>query len=231
MHAFELSAAQIANALRSPLPNVEKHWPSLRLALSNQGIKFDSGVVAALATIGAEVRRFEPINEYGGDSYFKRMYDPEGARPKVAAALGNINPGDGVKFHGRGFIQLTGRANYAFMSKRLKINLLANPELANKEPHASAIFAEYLKGHGVDVWAQKAWTAKAAKCAFCENNGLKAIKIGESTKMVVPFVTDPMCSDCAWKTSRRKVNGGLNGYKEYKSAIDQLRKILDAHRI
>ena len=36
------------------------------------------------------------------------MYDKDGERPKVAKDLGNTKKGDGVRFHGRGYIQLHG---------------------------------------------------------------------------------------------------------------------------
>jgi predicted chitinase len=36
------------------------------------------------------------------------MYDINGRRPAKALKLGNVNPGDGVRFHGRGYVQLTG---------------------------------------------------------------------------------------------------------------------------
>jgi len=54
-----------------------------------------------------------PIIEYGGAAYFTRMYDPAGLRPAVAMQLGNTEVGDGCRFCGRGYVQLTGRANYA----------------------------------------------------------------------------------------------------------------------
>ena len=48
-----------------------------------------SWVAYALATTFHETAAtMQPVMEYGGPAYFKRMYDPEGARPKVAKALG-----------------------------------------------------------------------------------------------------------------------------------------------
>ena len=44
--------------------------------------------------------------------------------------LGNTQPGDGVRFKGRGLIQLTGRANYSRIGRELDLNLVDHPELA-----------------------------------------------------------------------------------------------------
>ncbi len=48
--------------------------------------------------------------------------------------LGNVEAGDGVKFKGRGLMQLTGRSNYERYSKYIDINLLDNPERLSDEP-------------------------------------------------------------------------------------------------
>jgi putative chitinase len=44
--------------------------------------------------------------------------------------MGNVKPGDGYAFRGRGMLQLTGRSNYEAADKRLGIGLDTNPELA-----------------------------------------------------------------------------------------------------
>ncbi|MEG3920368.1 peptidoglycan-binding protein [Microcoleus sp. POL10_C6] len=44
--------------------------------------------------------------------------------------LGNTEPGDGPRFKGRGFVQITGRRNYESWSEKLGINLVDNPEKA-----------------------------------------------------------------------------------------------------
>lgn len=75
-------------------------------------------------------KKMQPINEYGSNRYFFEMYSKNGDRPKVAARLGNTEDGDGVRFHGRGFVQLTGRRNYQDMSNRLGVDLVGKPELA-----------------------------------------------------------------------------------------------------
>jgi hypothetical protein len=45
-------------------------------------------------------------------------------------SLGNTEPGDGPRFRGRGFVQLTGRKNYKLYSDLLDVDLVANPDLA-----------------------------------------------------------------------------------------------------
>jgi len=73
----------------------------------------------------------QPVKEYGGEAYFKRMYDINGERPGVARSLGNLSPGDGVKYAGRGYVQLTGKTNYE------KYGLAGRPDDAML-PHEAA---------------------------------------------------------------------------------------------
>ncbi len=95
--------------------------------------KDDRWLAYALATAHHEVdRKMQPIKEYGGARYFFRMYDKDGERPHVARRLGNIASGDGALFHGRGFVQLTGRANYADWQNRLGVDLTSSQSAADR---------------------------------------------------------------------------------------------------
>jgi len=70
---------------------------------------------------------FEPIHEFGGSAYFNKCYGPS---TKVGKVLGNTKAGDGALFHGRGYVQLTGRANYHRAAKLTGEKLLDDPDRA-----------------------------------------------------------------------------------------------------
>lgn len=88
-----------------------------------------------------------PIKEKGGTAYFARMYDIRGERPAKARELGNVNPGDGAVYCGRGYLQLTGRSNYRRATSRLRdlgmlpmmTDLEKTPDLAMDPDIAAAI--------------------------------------------------------------------------------------------
>lgn len=62
--------------------------------------------------------------------YFTRMYDIQGQRPAKARELGNLSPGDGAKYPGRGYPQLTGRNNYRRAGDAIGVDLVNHPERA-----------------------------------------------------------------------------------------------------
>ena len=90
-----------------------------------------------IATAAHETdQTMQPITEYGGRKYFEK-YDTG----KLAKALGNTPQadGDGYIYRGRGYVQLTGRANYAKAGEWLKLDLLHKPDLALQPSVAAQI--------------------------------------------------------------------------------------------
>lgn len=59
--------------------------------------------------------------------------------------LGNCNSGDGVRFKGRGFVQITGRRNYTNWSDKLAIDLVSRPEKASVPATAAIILVRGMR--------------------------------------------------------------------------------------
>ena len=100
-------------------------------------------LVALLSQVAHETLDFRHMAEIGTSNDFKK-YDPAHS-PSKAKLLGNIKPGDGEKYKGRGFIQLTGRYNYAKAGEALGLPLEQNPELVEKPEVAAKVAIWYWK--------------------------------------------------------------------------------------
>ncbi|OOF83137.1 calcium-binding protein [Rodentibacter ratti] len=85
---------------------------------------------------------FEPVTERGDRAYFNK-YDPVLAntpkRKQIAIDMENTKEGDGYKYRGRGYVQLTWRKNYRKSGEYLNKDLVKNPELALDQKNATKI--------------------------------------------------------------------------------------------
>lgn len=88
-----------------------------------------------LATAKHESANFKFLKEIWGPTAAQRGYEGRDD-------LGNSVKGDGKRFMGRGFVQITGRRNYADWSKRLGIDLLSKPSTAEDITIAARIIVE-----------------------------------------------------------------------------------------
>jgi predicted chitinase len=93
-----------------------------------------------LAQSAHETLNFTRMREAGTPEYFTKKYEQH---RKTARILGNKVRGDGERYKGRGFIQLTGRDNYTRAGKALGLPLEANPELAAQPDNAAKIAVWY----------------------------------------------------------------------------------------
>lgn len=96
-----------------------------------------------MGQVAHETLGFQRLVEVGNKEYFNR-YDPKYS-PQKAKILGNVKPGDGLRYKGRGFIQITGRHNYQVAGKALGIDLESNPKLASNPEVAAKIAVWYWK--------------------------------------------------------------------------------------
>lgn len=114
---------------------------------------------------------------------FKKYFTPESAaeyqrKPEKIANIvyanrmgnGNQASGDGYKFRGRGFIQLTGKTNYQAFDKTVEDNIEANPDLvATKYPLLSA--AWFWSKNGLNTIADQGNTTEVVTKITKKVNG------------------------------------------------------------
>lgn len=109
-----------------------------------------------LAQACLETDYFKTLREYWGPTKTQAGY--EGRKD-----LGNVVAGDGKRFMGRGIFQLTGRANYASYGKRLGIDLLKEPQLAERPDISLRIAAMYWNDKGLNAYADRGDTAAISR--------------------------------------------------------------------
>jgi putative chitinase len=138
----------------TPVGNITTNLPFVLSALDSFNLGDKDMVLMALGTIRAETGSFKPISE--GISKFNTT--PGGHpfdRYDNRKDLGNQGPPDGASFKGRGFVQLTGRANYTKFSAELGLGnqLVTNPDLGNDPTIAGRLLAVFLKDKETQIRA------------------------------------------------------------------------------
>lgn len=114
--------------------------------LPKYGITSPQRVAAFLGQIAVESGELKYDKELPSKYNKKNPKDknePIGTLYEGRKTLGNVVAGDGPKYIGRGILQLTGRANYADMSKKIGVDILNNPELACSPDVSTQIACQY----------------------------------------------------------------------------------------
>ena len=122
----------------STKPNRDKYLPFLNKYWDVFKVNTPDRQAAFLAQVGHESGQLKYAEEVASGRAYEGRKD-----------LGNVNPGDGMKFKGRGLIQVTGRANYKLFDEWLHKNnyltinqsIIDNPELVSSNPEIAVLSA------------------------------------------------------------------------------------------
>lgn len=153
------------HAVASPRPQsatiIAAIWPHLPGALTAAAIDTPLRQAHFLAQIAHESDGFATLTEYASGRAYEGRAD-----------LGNTRPGDGVRYKGRGLIQLTGRANYRRMGRRLGLGLEAEPRRAADPDIAVRTACAYWQDRQLNIHADR---DDLVAITFAVNGGLNGL--------------------------------------------------------
>lgn len=109
----------------APAKLIDLYLPHLENTFDEFEINTPARLRMFLAQIGHESGQLKYVRELASGTAYEGRLD-----------LGNTTDGDGVRYKGRGLIQITGKSNYALVSLALGIPCLKTPELLETPENA-----------------------------------------------------------------------------------------------
>lgn len=136
------------------------HFPTYRIDTELRLAHF-------LAQASHETADFCHLRELWGPTHAQKRYEGR-------ADLGNLQPGDGFKYRGRGVFQLTGRFNYRSYGPRVGLDLENEPDLAARPDVSVHIACLYWSDRGLNKLADQDNIEKITRAINGGQNGLEA---------------------------------------------------------
>jgi len=124
--------------------NVDVLFPFLTDAMQEYGITSTLRENHFLAQIAHESGEFRYLKEIASGSAYEGRLD-----------LGNNQQGDGIRFKGRGLIQITGRSNYKHLSVDLGVDFIAQPVLLETPQYAVLSAGWFWNSNNLNTYADK----------------------------------------------------------------------------
>lgn len=141
-----MSPQDLVAATGARIDRATTFLPFIEDAMHEFDINTPDRQAAFLAQVGHESGGLHWLVELWGPTDSQRRYE-------TRYDIGNVCPGDGFKFRGRGLIQLTGRANYEKAGKALGMDLVACPEMLGEPALAARSAAWFWTSHGCNELA------------------------------------------------------------------------------
>lgn len=133
-----------------------------------------------LAQLAHESDGFHTTEEYASGASYEGRED-----------LGNVEPGDGRKYKGRGLIQLTGRNNYKVFGELLGIDIENDPELVEEFPLALEVSLMFWKKTGCNKLADEGDFTLITKRINGGYNGMESrlLYLKKVREKLIPLLT------------------------------------------
>lgn len=151
--------------LRQMMPNagarLDPHLPYIVPAMMTARIDTPETVAAFLAELAHESGEYRYMEELADGSAYEGRAD-----------LGNIEPGDGVRFKGHGPIQITGRANHMACGAMLGIDLIAEPRLICTPRYGTASACWFWNFKKLSPLAERGWFKTISRIINGGENGM-----------------------------------------------------------
>lgn len=152
------------------MPNAKKRVDLFLDALNATMVEFEINTplrqAAFLAQIGHESGQLLYVKELASGQAYEGRKD-----------LGNTRPGYGVKYKGRGLIQITGYNNYLAIMMALDIECVEKPELLEEPINACRVSGWFWKENKLNKWAD---VGDFDGVSDVINRGRKTEKVGDS---------------------------------------------------
>jgi putative chitinase len=181
-----ISLQQVLKATVCSKSNAEKFLQPIVETCEKYEINTPARRLCFLAQVG---------HESGGLFYTEEL--ASGKAYEGRKDLGNTQPGDGVRYKGRGIIQITGRANYASLSQDLGVDFINNPTL--------------LGGKNVKFCTEDQLRYAAMSAGWYWNR-TKLNAYADKINIAKPIESEPNLQ--AFKDLTRRINGGYNGLQD-----------------
>ena len=151
-----MDAEDLARCTGARIDRAQAALTGLTSAMQHYDINTPERMAMFLANVG---------HESGGLKWLREIWGPTPAQSRYEgrADLGNNKPGDGKRYMGRGFLQTTGRANYAKLTQRLRArwpqdeipDFEATPEVLERPEWAALSAADFWNMKGLNLLADR----------------------------------------------------------------------------
>lgn len=135
-----VTVVELAQIYACPVERAAPWVGPIDATLRRYAITTPARIAAFLAQVGHESGRLRHVRELWGPTPAQQRYEGRGD-------LGNVVPGDGLRYLGRGLIQITGRYNYGLVADGLDIDCLNRPELLEEPMNAALSAGWYWNRH------------------------------------------------------------------------------------